>query len=110
MFVQSTRSDYKADDLHAVLEGLAPDGGLFVDPAPEGRAFDWQGCLALPPLGMAGKILGHLLPGFEDMDALFDQYFEAELRSAALRYRPVCSLFVAFMTISSRSGSAMVSS
>ncbi len=26
--------------------------------------------------------------GFEDMDALFDQYFEANLRSAELRYRP----------------------
>ena len=53
MFVQSTRSDYKADDLHAVLEGLAPDGGLFVDADLGSRPFDWRSCLSLPPLGMA---------------------------------------------------------
>ena len=70
MYYQSTRSGHRVSDTAAILEGIAPDGGLYIDPALAGRPFDWQGCLRLPPLGMAEKILGHLLPGFEDMGAL----------------------------------------
>ena len=70
MLYQSTRSAHQASDTAAVLEGIAPDGGLYIDPGLADRPFDWAGCLELPPLGMAEKILRHLLPGFEEMDAL----------------------------------------
>ena len=70
MLVQSTRSDYQSDDLRAVLEGLAPDGGLFVEPGLGSRPFGWQGCLTLSPLEMAEAILAHLLPGFDNMGEL----------------------------------------
>ena len=39
-----------ANDTDAVLQGIAPDGGLYIDPELEKRPFDWQGCLPLSPL------------------------------------------------------------
>ena len=70
MLYQSTRSAYVTDDVHALLTGLAPDGGLFVAPALGAGAFDWRECLRLPPLGMASMLLRHLLPGITEMDEL----------------------------------------
>ena len=66
---QSTRSDARAGAPEAVLRGLAPDGGLYVDPEIASGNFDVQGCLALDPLGQSEKILSRLLPGFGDMPA-----------------------------------------
>ena len=44
----------------AVLEGLAPDGGLYM---PESiPAFDWQACLRGSSTEMSAKILAALLP------------------------------------------------
>ena len=62
--VQSTRSSYSVTDTAAVLQGIVPDGGLFVDPDISYRPFDTEGCLALPYTGMATRIFSHLLPGF----------------------------------------------
>ena len=82
MNYQSTRSNHIASDTAAVLRGIAPDGGLYIDPSLGQRPFDWEGCLALPPLGMAEKIIGHLLPDFENMGALvrraYDGKFDCE--------------------------------
>ena len=61
---QSTRSSYTVTDTAAVLQGIAPDGGLFVDPDISSRPFDVEGCLSLPYTGMAARIFSHLLPGF----------------------------------------------
>ena len=62
--MQSTRSNYTVSDTAAVLQGIAPDGGLFVDPDVSSRPFDVAGSLQLPYTGMAEKIFSHLLPGF----------------------------------------------
>ena len=70
MIYQSTRSNYSSSDVRAVLDGIAPDGGLFVDPALADRAFDWMSCLRLPPLGMAEMVLKQMLPGFDNMGEL----------------------------------------
>ena len=82
MNYQSTRSDHRVSDTAAILEGIAPDGGLYVDPDLAGRPFDWQACLGLSSLKMAEKILSHLLPGFAQMDELvkraYDGKFETE--------------------------------
>ena len=64
--MQSTRSNYTASDTAAVLQGIAPDGGLFVDPDIASRPFDVAGCLKLSYIGMAEKIFSHLLPGFSE--------------------------------------------
>ena len=70
MYYQSTRSDIKVNSAEAVLDGLAPDGGLFVDPQLASRSFDWKQCLELDELGMAEKILSFLLPDIGDMAQL----------------------------------------
>lgn len=84
MFYQSTRSSERAADTAAVLRGIAPDGGLYVDPALGERPFDWRGCLALPPLGMAKRILGHLLPGYADMGTLVERAYAGKFESEEL--------------------------
>ena len=70
MEYQSTRSALRCGDVRAVLSGIAPDGGLYVDPQLSARAFDWRACLRLSPLDMASMLLKQLLPGFEEMDEL----------------------------------------
>ena len=84
MLYQSTRSAYRTDDVRAVLEGIAPDGGLFVDPELNKRPFDWKACLALEPLGMSAMLLGHLLPGFEEMKALVSRAYEGKFDTPEL--------------------------
>lgn len=70
MEYQSTRGAYRCEDVKAVLEGISPDGGLFVDPDLGAGEFDWRACLRGKPLEMAEMLLHHLLPGFENMEAL----------------------------------------
>ena len=62
--VQSTRSSYSITDTKAVLQGIAPDGGLFVDPDIFSRPFDTESCLTLSYTDMATRVFSHLLPGF----------------------------------------------
>ena len=86
---RSTRGDRYVSAPEAVLEGLAPDGGLYVDPglggaAGAGAAFDMQGCLQLPPLEQAERILTRLLPGFGDMGTLVRRAYEGRFESAEL--------------------------
>ena len=81
---QSTRSDLRATAPEAVLRGLAPDGGLYVDPAISFGDFDVRGCLTLSPLEQAAKILSHLLPGFGDMRALVHRAYDGRFASPEL--------------------------
>ena len=69
MNYRSTRSKaYVTDSAGAVLEGLAPDGGLYLpEMLPE---FDAAACLQLNTIGMAERILSALLPDIPDMDTL----------------------------------------
>lgn len=84
MNVQSTRSNYTVSDRRAVLEGIAPDGGLYVDPELKNRPFDWRHCLTLSPLGMAEVILHHLLPGFPDMKSLVERAYTGKFDTPEL--------------------------
>ena len=70
MNYHSTRSEQlAASSTHAVLQGIAPDGGLYIcDPAK--LDFDWRAALEKPTLDMAADILHALLPDFDDMPAL----------------------------------------
>ena len=72
---QSTRSGFTASPAQAILQGLAPDGGLFIDPTLGARPFDWQGCLKKDWLSMAAMILSHLLPDIEGMEELVRQAY-----------------------------------
>ncbi len=84
MNYQSTRSAAQASDIAAVLQGIAPDGGLYVDPDLAKRPFDWEACLSLSPLAAAEKILRHLLPEYQDMDKLVHAAYSGKFDSEAL--------------------------
>ena len=65
MNYQSTRNAaLTASSAEAILNGLAPDGGLYAMPALAGLDFDWKRCLTLSTQGMATEILCALLPDF----------------------------------------------
>ena len=58
MIYRSTRSEHRASAPEAVLQGIAPDGGLYV---PESFPdFDWQGCLRCPPTEISARVLAAL--------------------------------------------------
>ena len=69
MLYHSTRTaEAVVDSAQAVLEGLAPDGGLYV---PESiPAIDVAACLQEAPMAMARRIIGALLPDINDMEQL----------------------------------------
>ena len=69
MLYHSTRSDLSAvDSAQAVLEGLAPDGGLYMpESMPE---FDWKACLQGSSMDMSTMILSALLPDIPNMPQL----------------------------------------
>ena len=72
-----------APSTRAVLEGIAPDGGLYIcDPA--GLDFDWQGALRLDTLSMAAKILSALLPAFPDMEDIVRKSYAGKFPTADL--------------------------
>ena len=81
---QSTRSNLRATAPEAVLRGLAPDGGLYVDPSISSSGFDVRGCLTLPPLGQAEMILSRLLPGFANMHTLVQRAYAGRFSSDEL--------------------------
>ena len=65
----STRGASPAvDSAQAVLEGLAPDGGLYMPEALP--AFDWRKCLTGTSQEMATDILSALLPDIPNMKTL----------------------------------------
>lgn len=69
MLYHSTRSlSPSVSSADAVLEGLAPDGGLYMPQSLP--SFDWQGCLAGSSQDMAEAILSALLPDIPDMRQL----------------------------------------
>ena len=70
MIYHSTRNEQlTASSTHAVLQGIAPDGGLYIcDPAA--LHFDWRAALEKDTLSMAADILHALLPDFENMEQL----------------------------------------
>lgn len=84
MLYHSTRDiRLTAPSTRAVLEGIAPDGGLYIcDPAS--LDFDWQGALRLDTLSMAAKILSALLPGFPDMEDIVRKSYAGKFPTADL--------------------------
>ena len=84
MLYHSTRDiRLTAPSTRAVLEGIAPNGGLYIcDPAS--LDFDWQGALRLDTLSMAAKILSALLPDFPDMEDIVRKSYAGKFPTADL--------------------------
>ena len=83
MFYHSTRSSRSCvDSAQAVLEGLAPDGGLYM---PESiPAFDWQKCLQGSSMDMSTAILSALLPDIPDMPELVKKAYTGKFETEDL--------------------------
>ena len=80
MLYHSTRSDLSAvDSAQAVLEGLAPDGGLYMPNAmPE---FDWKACLNGSSMDMSTQILSALLPDIPNMEELVKKAYTGKFET-----------------------------
>ena len=84
MLYQSTRGkEFSVDSAKAVLEGLAPDGGLYIAD-PSEIDFDWKACLQLPAKKMSACILSALLPDFPNMDSLIEKAYAGKFETEDL--------------------------
>ncbi len=83
MLYHSTRShNFAADSAQAVLEGLAPDGGLYMPQAIP--SFDAEQCLSGTSQEMAADILSALLPDIPDMKALVEKAYTGKFETEDL--------------------------
>ena len=83
MLYHSTRNlTLTADSAQAVLEGLAPDGGLYMPAALP--PFDWQKCLRGSAREMSAMILSALLPDIPGMDTLVKNAYTGKFESEEL--------------------------
>ncbi len=83
MLYHSTRNDrLRVDSAQAVLEGLAPDGGLYMPDALP--AFDWRKCLKGSSQEMSAMILTALLPDIPDMRELVRRAYTGKFETEDL--------------------------
>ena len=83
MQYHSTRNPIPAvDSAQAVLNGLAPDGGLYV---PDGLPqIDVAACLQENTMAMAARIIGALLPDIPDMERLVHNAYTGKFQTEEL--------------------------
>ena len=80
MLYHSTRSERnRVDSAQAVLEGLAPDGGLYMPVSLP--AFDWKKCLEGSSMDMSTQILSALLPDIPEMGELVKKAYTGKFET-----------------------------
>ncbi len=83
MIYHSTRNaEQKADSARAVLNGLAPDGGLYV-PAKL-PAIDVSACLQEDTFAQATRIIGAMLPDIPEMETLVNRAYTEKFTTPEL--------------------------
>ena len=83
MLYHSTRSEFaEVDSAQAVLEGLAPDGGLYMP--RQLPCFDWKKCLEGSSMDMAAMILSAMLPDIPDMPQLVKKAYTGKFETEDL--------------------------
>ena len=83
MRYHSTRNEkLSVDSARAVLEGLAPDGGLYMPEAIP--TFDWESCLKGTAQEMSTMILSALLPEIPDMRTLVSNAYTGKFETEDL--------------------------
>ena len=83
MLYHSTRNKEKCvDSAQAVLQGLAPDGGLYMPEAIP--AFDWEKCLSGSSQQMSAMILSALLPDIPHMEQLVARAYTGKFETEEL--------------------------
>ncbi|MBP3493665.1 MAG: threonine synthase [Oscillospiraceae bacterium] len=85
MMYQSTR-DHRlaASSTRAVLDGIAPDGGLYILDDLSSLEFDWRSVLEEDTMEMSARILAALLPDFPEMSALVRRGYEGKFETDEL--------------------------
>lgn len=84
MDYQSTRNRaLTADSAQAVLQGIAPDGGLYIAD-PSGLDFDWKAALGCSAREMSERILHALLPDFPDMKGIVERSYKDKFETEEL--------------------------
>ena len=81
---QSTRSTACVSDTEAVLLGIAPDGGLYLDPHLAEKPFDWKGCLEKDSLGIAAQLLSAFFPSYPQMEELVKKAYTGKFETPDL--------------------------
>ncbi len=85
MNYQSTRGyGRKVNSLQAVLQGLAPDGGLYLPESLDEVSFDWKCTLSEDTKSIATRVLSALLPDFANMPALVDSAYTGKFETEEL--------------------------
>jgi len=83
MLYHSTRSEnIPVDSADAVLNGLAPDGGLYVP--CELPKLDVENCLSGSTMEMAERIIGAMLPDVPDMKTRVERAYTGKFETAEL--------------------------
>ena len=83
MLYHSTRdASAFVDSAQAVLQGLAPDGGLYMP--QQLPAFDWKACLEGDTYHMATTILSALLPDIPNMEDLVRKAYTGKFQTEEL--------------------------
>ena len=83
MLYHSTRSNTPlVDSAQAVLDGLAPDGGLYMP--QQLPAFDWKACLQGSSQEMSTMILSALLPEIPEMPTLVQKAYTGKFETEDL--------------------------
>ena len=88
MRYHSTRDpSHFVDSAQAVLEGLAPDGGLYMPESIPG--FDWKAALRGSSMDISSAILSALLPDIPHMPRLVKQAYSGKFETEALDRKSV---------------------
>lgn len=84
MNYHSTRSSQeRISGTAAVLRGIAPDGGLYM-PEKLDLGFDWRELMGVPAQRMAARILGALLPDYENLEELVAKAYRGKFETEEL--------------------------
>ncbi len=85
MIYRSTRDhSVSVSSARAVLDGIAPGGGLYMPRELSGGEFDWKSLLTMSTMEMAEKILHHFLPDFEDMAGIVRRAYTGKFATEEL--------------------------
>ena len=84
-YISTRDKNIEYDGLHAVLAGMAPDGGLFLPESFENIEFDWKKAVcAGSTQEIAEAVIGSLLPDFDDMRELVKKAYSGKFETEEL--------------------------
>jgi len=84
MTYNSTRGKKEVTPQQAVINGIAEDGGLYINEKVSEVRFTTEMLLMLDPFDISAIILNALLPGYEDMRALVEKAYAGKFDSEQL--------------------------